>query len=71
MIKIAVPCGTSRKLETITRPEIKIHHPAEKVNILVFNKTRKARVTITETETRDSIIVMVEDAIDEEFHLEL
>lgn len=70
MFKINVPVGTSRKLDTITRPEVKVNLPAEKVTVTVFNKSRTAVVDITTSATGDTIIVNIQDPPDTEFKLD-
>lgn len=46
MIKIDVPPGTTRKVDTLTRPEVKINIPAELIVMTVFNKSQTAKVEI-------------------------
>lgn len=69
MLKIIVPNGTSRKLDTITRPEVKMHLPAEKVTITVYNQSKTALVNITML-TTDSTIVVIQDPPTTEFKLD-
>ena len=71
MLKIKVPNGDSRKLATITRPEVKVNLPAEKVTLLVFNKSKTATVEITSTATEDYTIITVDDPPEKEFRLSL
>ena len=70
MNKIIIPVGTSRKIETLQRPEIKIHHHAEKVTVTVFNRSKTAKVELTITATGDTYIITVEDPPQTEFKLE-
>lgn len=70
MLKINVPPSESRQLESIEHQEIKINIPAEKVTIMVYNKTSNTQVTITETATKSMILVTVEDPPQTEFRLE-